>query len=219
MSDKKPAKRFPEVARTKRVALTRERIEIEALALIDSDGIDAFSTRKLGARLGCEAMSIYHHFPSKAHILDALVDRALGGMPIPDKSLTPAQRLREFAQSWRTFSLKHPRFHVWLSVYQWNSLTGTRYMNEMLDCFYDAGLSPEMAAYSFRVLGYYVQGVTIDESIGYAMGPSSLNPVPPDVLARDFPRVAQSQLRFTQEHFDRIFEIGYGALLRELGLE
>jgi hypothetical protein len=92
-------------------------------------------------------------------------------------------------------------------------------MNEMLDCFYDAGLSPEMAAYSFRVLGYYVQGVTIDESIGYAMGPSSLNPVPPDVLARDFPRVAQSQLRFTQEHFDRIFEIGYGALLRELGLE
>ena len=72
MSDKKTAKRFPEVARTKRVALTRERIEIEALALIDADGIDAFSTRKLGARLGCEAMSIYHHFPSKAHILDAL---------------------------------------------------------------------------------------------------------------------------------------------------
>ena len=96
--------------RVTRTVLTRERIEIEALALIDADGIEAFSTRKLGERLGCEAMSIYHHFSSKAHILDALVDRVLGGMPIPDKTLRPAERLRQFAEGWRRISLKHPRF-------------------------------------------------------------------------------------------------------------
>jgi len=202
-----------------RVALTRERIEVEALTLIDEHGIDAFSTRKLGQRLGCEAMSIYHHFPSKAHILDALVDRVLGGMPIPDKKLTPAQRLRAFAQSWRALALRHPRFYLWLSVYQWNSATGTRFLGEMLACFYDAGLSPEHAAYGFRVLGYYVQGVATDESSGYATGPSSLAPVPPDVLQRDYPQVAQAMAYFTPDHFDRIFEIGFGALLRELGLE
>ncbi|MEQ1596091.1 MAG: TetR/AcrR family transcriptional regulator [Casimicrobium sp.] len=219
MSDKKPSKRFAEITKPKRAALSRERIEVEALSLIDAEGIDAFSTRKLGARLGCEAMSIYHHFPSKAHILDALVDRTLGGMPVPDKSLTPAQRLRAFAQSWRELALQHPRFYLWLSVYQWNSTTGTRFLSEMLACFYDAGLSPERAAYGFRGLGYYVQGVATDESSGYATGPSSLNPVPLDVLERDFPQVAQSRQYFTPDHFDRIFEIGFGALLRELGLE
>ena len=89
-----------------RSALTRERIEIAALALIDEEGIEAFSTRKLGVRLGCEAMSIYHHFPSKAHILDALADRVLGGMTIPDKSLGPAARLRQFAFRRQQVSLR-----------------------------------------------------------------------------------------------------------------
>jgi AcrR family transcriptional regulator len=202
-----------------RVALSRERIETEALSLIDEHGIDAFSTRKLGERLGCEAMSIYHHYPSKAHILDALVDRVLGAMPIPDKQQAPAQRLRSFAQSWRALALRHPRFYLWLSVYQWNSTTGTRFLSEMLACFYDAGLSPQRAAYGFRMLGYYVQGVATDESSGYATGPSSLAPVPPDVLQRDYPQVAQAMAYFTPDHFDRIFELGFGALLRELGLE
>ena len=79
-SKRAPAASTPKIASTPRVALSRERIEIEALALIDAHGIEAFSTRKLGQRLGCEAMSIYHHFASKAHVFDALVDRVLGGM-------------------------------------------------------------------------------------------------------------------------------------------
>jgi len=39
--------------------LSHEAIRAAALRLIDDDGLDAFSTRKLGAALGCEAMAIY----------------------------------------------------------------------------------------------------------------------------------------------------------------
>src|SRR4051812_14453640 len=56
------------------VALSRERIAAVALALVDREGLAALSTRRLGDELGCEAMSIYHHFPNKAHLMDALVD-------------------------------------------------------------------------------------------------------------------------------------------------
>ena len=52
-----------------REPLTRERIVEAALAVVEAEGLAAFSTRKLGERLGCEAMSIYHHFPSKQHLL------------------------------------------------------------------------------------------------------------------------------------------------------
>jgi len=216
MSQAKPT-RSP--TKRKRTPLTVERIEVEALALIDEDGIDAFSTRKLGERLGCEAMSIYHHFPSKAHILDALVDRVLGGMPIPDKTLTPAERLRAFADGWRKVSLQHPRFYLWVTLHRWNSATGTHFLNEMLACFYDAGLSPELATRGFRILGYYVQGATLDESSGYAKGPSSLEPVSQEVLERDYPRVADANKLSVPKHFNKTFELGFGALLRELGLE
>ncbi len=214
----KPASRNKGV-RAPRVALSRERIEVDALALIDAHGIEAFSTRKLGQRLGCEAMSIYHHFPSKAHILDALVDRVLGGMPIPDKTLRPAVRLRQFADGWRHVSRQHPRFYLWLTLHQWNSVTGVQFMNEMLACFYDAGLSPEISARGFRILGYYVQGATVDESSGYALGHSSLAPMPQDVLERDYPRVDDARRYTAQEHFDRTFDLGWNALIRALGLE
>jgi AcrR family transcriptional regulator len=202
-----------------RTALTRDRIEIEALALIDEHGVDAFSTRKLGARLGCEAMSIYHHYPSKAHILDALADRVLGGMPIPDKTLSPATRLRQFAEGWRRVALKHPSFDLWLSLHQWNSAVGVHFMSEMLACFTDAGLSPEMSARGFRLLGHYVLGATLDEGSGYAHGHSSLAPMPQETLERDYPQVASARKYFTPEHFDQTFDLGWDALVRALGLE
>lgn len=214
-----PAKPTRSPAARKRTPLTRERIEIEALALIDEDGIDAFSTRKLGKRLGCEAMSIYHYFPSKAHILDALIDRVLGGMPIPDKSLSPAQRLRAFVHGWRAFALPHPRFYQWVTLHRGNSATATHFLNEILACFYDAGLSPERASRGFVVLGYYVQGALLDECSGYSKGPSSLTPVPPEIVERDYPRMRLVSSFATPEHFSEAFELGFGALLREFGLE
>ena len=215
----KSAKAARKAPRPERTALTRERIEIEALALIDAQGIEAFSTRKLGERLGCEAMSIYHHFPSKAHIFDALVDRVLGGMPIPDTALRPAVRLRQFADGWRRISLQHPRFYLWMSLHQWNSAVGVRFMSEMLACFTDAGLSEEMSVRGFRMLGYYVQGATLDESSGYAQGHSSLSPMPQEMLERDYPQVANARRYSAPEHFDRTFDLGWDALVRALGLE
>ena len=209
---------IPKFASAPRVALSRERIEIEALALIDAQGIEAFSTRKLGERLGCEAMSIYHHFASKAHIFDALVDRVLGGMPIPNKTLKPAVRLRQFAEGWRRIALQHPRFYLWLTLHQWNSATGVHFMSEMLVCFHDAGLSPEAAARGFRILGYYVQGATVDESSGYAQGHSSLAPMPTETLERDYPQVASALQYSTPEHFNRTFDLGWNALVQALEL-
>src|SRR4029450_12817133 len=70
--------RSPE-ALSSRPHLTRERVLASALALIDEGGLAGFSIRSLGAALGCEPMSIYHYFPSKAHLQDALVDDALAG--------------------------------------------------------------------------------------------------------------------------------------------
>ncbi|MBL8310738.1 MAG: TetR/AcrR family transcriptional regulator [Burkholderiales bacterium] len=206
-------------ARPRRTALSRDRIEVESLALIEEVGIDEFSTRKLGQRLGCEAMSIYHYFPSKAHIMDALADRLLAAMPTPDPGLSPAMRLRGFAQNWRTLAVERPRIFPWLSLHRRNSEIGTRMDDEIVACFYDAGLSPERASLGFRVLGYYVQGAALDEGSGYANGTSSLRPLPAAEVAAHFPRVATIARYSDQAHFDTMFELGFTALLREFGLE
>src|SRR5205814_1947175 len=76
MASRRPAPRTP---------LSRERIVEAALALIHDEGLGAFSTRKLGSRLHVEAMSIYHHFPSKQHLLDALVEHAIAAVDVPER--------------------------------------------------------------------------------------------------------------------------------------
>ena len=55
--------------------LSRDMIEDAAFEVIEREGLSGFSMRKLAAALGCEAMSIYHHYPSQAHLYEALVDR------------------------------------------------------------------------------------------------------------------------------------------------
>jgi len=199
--------------------LTRERIELEALSLIEQDGLDAFSTRRLGAALGCEAMSIYNYFPSKAHILDALVDRVLCSIPTPDRQGAPAERIREIAQHWRRMARRHARLYSWLALHRWNSREGVGFLAEILDCFLAAGLSDEEAARGFRVLGYYLLGATLDEIDGYAEGTSSLRPLSDEELERDFPAVARAGAYFSPEHFDRTFELGLRVVLEGLKIE
>lgn len=202
-----------------RAPLTRERIETEALRLIEQDGFEAFSTRRLGKALGCEAMSIYKHFPSKAHILDALVDRVLSTIQLPDRQSTPAQRVRELAYQWRAMARRHAQLYPWLALHRWNSRVGVGFLGEILDCFVAAGLDDESASRGFRALGYYMLGATLDEISGYARGTSSLDPVGDEELARDFPMVARAGEFFSPEHFDRTFELGLGVMLKGLGLE
>ena len=57
-----------------RVPLTRGRVLQEAVWLADESGMDALTMRRLGQRLGVEAMSLYHHVPSKERLLDGLAE-------------------------------------------------------------------------------------------------------------------------------------------------
>lgn len=205
--------------RQARPALSRERIELEALALIEREGLEAFSTRRLGQALGCEAMSLYHHFPSKAHVLDALVDRVLAALPVPERTLPPAERLRQLARHWRAMARRHARLYPWLALHRWNSATGVAFLAEILDALHAAGLDDEDAARAFRALGYYLLGATLDEASGYARGPSSLNPMSQDELEARFPAVARAGRWFVPAAFDLTFERGLDALLQGLGVE
>ena len=55
--------------------LSREEIAAAALAMVDRDGVDEFSMRRLARDLGVTTMAVYHHFENKAEILQAAADR------------------------------------------------------------------------------------------------------------------------------------------------
>lgn len=196
-----------------REPLSRERIVQAALALVERDGLAAFSTRKLGEELGCEAMSIYHHFPNKAHLLDALVDHAVAGIEMPPADLEPIERIRRVAYRYRAMANRYPKLFQLIGLHRMNSATGLTLLNEVLRIFRDAGFDAKTAAHLFRAFSYYVVGAALDETAGYAKGPSSLAPVPDTEVAARFPRVAEVGPYFKLEYFDATFAAGLEILL------
>lgn len=199
--------------RPAREPLSRGRIVQAALELVERDGLAAFSTRKLGQELGCEAMSIYHHFPSKAHLLDALVDHAIAGVARPARDLDPIERLRQFAHGFRAMAHQYPKLFQLIGLHRLNSATGLTLLNEVLQIFRDAGFDAKTAAHLFRAFSYYVVGAALDETAGYANGPSSLTPVPDADVPVRFPRVAEVGPYFKREYFDATFAAGLEILL------
>jgi AcrR family transcriptional regulator len=193
--------------------LSRPLIVKTALALVADEGVVAFSTRKLGGRLRCEAMSIYHHFPSKQHLLDALVDEVLNGIEWPAPGLPPLQRLREAMYAFRAMAHSHAAFFPYVAVHRLNTPRGVAFIEDILTLVQAVVPDPERAARHFRAIGYYLVGAALDETAGYARGPSAAEPVQGAYVARQCPRLVAAAPYFQREHWDRTFELGVQALL------
>src|SRR5947209_17549193 len=92
-----------------RAPLTRSRIAQAALAIVDRDGLDTLSMRRLGAELGVEGMAVYRHFPNKAAVLAGVVEMLLAELVIPPPSDVPWQDVvREVSRAYRALRPRHP---------------------------------------------------------------------------------------------------------------
>jgi AcrR family transcriptional regulator len=96
--------------RKERSTLTREQIVSEAVRLLDSEGIDALSMRKLAARLEAGATSIYWHVANRDELIDLIIDEVYGELQAPDPDDTPDWRpaVRQVAHDIRSSIVRHP---------------------------------------------------------------------------------------------------------------
>lgn len=79
-----------------------------ALGVLDRDGLDAMSMRRVAEEVGTGAASLYWHFANKDDLLDAVFDRVIGeiGLPAPDPSRWQEQ-LKEVARGARRVMKAH----------------------------------------------------------------------------------------------------------------
>ena len=68
-------------------SLDMDQILTASLLLLDRDGAKAFNMRALAAELGSSAMTVYNYVPTKAALLEAVIDRVLEDIvpPSPDR--------------------------------------------------------------------------------------------------------------------------------------
>lgn len=180
-----------------------------ALALIDRDGTETFSIRRLGDELGVNGASLYHHFKDKDEILDGvrrLVMRE-GGVQATDSSrLTWREYAARSVARYRAALLKHPNIAPLMAPGMMRPLgiTGREYL---VGRMVEAGV-PLHLAYPI-----------IDSIETLAFGSALLNPeqVPPRQRfkvgnAEDYPNLDRA-LKATSTSADRLFRLELDALL------
>jgi AcrR family transcriptional regulator len=134
-----------------------------ALALLETEGLDGFTTRKLGDALGVRASALYRHYPDKRALLDAMANRILEKVnvdlptgPWDQQGTALADRLRQVLLAHRDGA------RVVAGAYSTEPST-VLFGNTAVEVLRRAGLSPEQAGWATAAVSHYVLGHTIEE--------------------------------------------------------
>lgn len=205
---------LPRRKRRGRASLTRERIAAAALAMIDEAGVEGLSMRALGASLGVEAMALYHHFPSRGALLDAVAEALMVEADPPGREVAdPYERIRIGARRYRLVAASHPRAFVLLTTRRFATRRSFELLERLLEAFGDAGFDAAMSARLFRLTGYFAGGAGHAEIASRA---AQADPTPLVMETFDdaaFPRVAAAAPHLRLANLEAIFEDGLDRLI------
>jgi AcrR family transcriptional regulator len=144
--------------------LSRPRIVTAAIDLIEREGADAISMRRIAADLGVGVMSLYNHVPNKAALLDAVAETVLSQIEFsddPDADWT--DRVRMQARAFRQIAHHYPRCTMVVVSRQLQSTAGLLPVERALATLRSAGFDGEEAVRILRMFIAYIVGSLLRE--------------------------------------------------------
>lgn len=91
--------------------LDRQRVIDAAVSVLDAEGIEALSTRRLGTVLKSSANAMYWHVGNKENLVGLATDAVFAELELADDGASWRERLAATARELRTMFTRHP----WLS--------------------------------------------------------------------------------------------------------
>jgi len=192
--------------------LSRRLIVEQALAIIDADGLEELSTRRLARDLAVRAPSLYNHFATKEEILDAVGDAIIARVDISmlGREEWPAA-LRSWARAYRAALATHPNIVPFLARGPGRRPAALRLADAVYGALVDAGWPPSYATRIGALMRYFVAGS--------ALGSFAFGFVDDPAVYRDaYPHLGDAhRLREHREQVDEgAFELGLETLVSGL---
>jgi AcrR family transcriptional regulator len=208
-------------------ALTRDAIAAAGLRVVDAEGLDAMTMRRVADELGTGAASLYAHVANKEELLELVVDRVIAEAQVPD-TFDPENWEEELKQAMRAiravFSSHRDIARASFARIPLgeNALRGSEWMISVLRA---GGLSDKVIAFACDLLPMYVTAIAYEDSLYDSEGitPEQMAQFVDDMrsymesLPRDrFPNVVAMAAAMTSGDGDERFEFGLDVLVRGL---
>jgi AcrR family transcriptional regulator len=152
-----------------RTPLTRQAIVEAALRVLDREGMDALSMRKVGEELGTGAASLYWHVRNKDELLQLVYEAVVAELtlPPPDPSIWKEQ-LRDLGTQLRAVMHRH-RDVARISLGRIPAgPTLARTTEWLFDLMRPVGVPDQVIAYIGDFASLYVGAYAFEESLGLA---------------------------------------------------
>jgi AcrR family transcriptional regulator len=157
----------PPRARRGQPTLSRDQIVAAAVELLDADGMDSLSMRKLGARLDAGATSLYWHVANKDDLLELAADHIMGEIEIPDPTAAGWRAASEtFVRGYRSMILRHPWITRLFGVRPMMGPHAMRMGDRLVAVLAAAGFTGTELAYASSVLmSHAIGAATLDTAV------------------------------------------------------
>jgi AcrR family transcriptional regulator len=163
-------------------------------------------------------MAIYHHFGSKAELLDGVLELLLEELEVPPEGAgTPLERLRRLFEATRLVAIRHPHAFMLLPTRRFNTARAFQYYEQLLGLFRDAGFDVHESARFWRLLAGYVTGAGLAEIGSRAQQPHA-TPVKLESFSEPerFPLVTAIVPELRVGNLDSIFAFGLDVIFEAM---
>jgi AcrR family transcriptional regulator len=193
-----------------------------AMRVMDEEGLESVSMRRVAREVGVEAMSLYHHVEDKEDLLDGICELVMAEFDFPDRVDDWAENCRRGARAWRRLLQAHPAVMRLFAEQRGpvRSIDSMRPMEFALEILRGAGLSDRDTAQAFHAFGGYIQGFVMMELGSIAGGSDEEHMKMHAELAAampgEFPALQAVSKYFAECEPDEQFEFGLELLIRGL---
>ncbi|WP_155929406.1 TetR/AcrR family transcriptional regulator [Mycolicibacterium sp. CBMA 234] len=149
--------------------VSRSVILHSALQIVDRDGVDGLSMRRLSDEVGRDPAVLYRHVPNKAALLDGVAEMVIGQLRIDATDSDWTGQLRAVAHDFRRLALEHPNVVPLLVTRPLATPLGQRPpgmlrpLEDVVTLLVGAGFSDLDALHIYRVLFGYLYGHILTE--------------------------------------------------------
>ena len=194
----------------KKEPLSRERILRAALELIDTEGLEAVSMRRVGQALQVEAMSLYRHVQDKAALLDGVFELILEPLAQPPAATSWALALKAYALAFREALQAHPHAMPLFASRPAFTPTSLAHVEGAMALLRRAGFSPPVSLQALNILVAFVVGHAL---YSRPLAADSANPDYPALDATSFPHLREVAPHMETNDLEAEFALGLELLV------
>ncbi|MGK4582198.1 TetR/AcrR family transcriptional regulator [Kitasatospora sp. HPMI-4] len=139
--------------------ISREEIIGTALRILDEEGVDRLTMRRLASEIGSTPMALYHHVRNKDELLVLLLDDyATRTLRRPELPAPPCERVIVAAEAIHEVLAACPWIVAVLTADDLLSKTALWFVEQIVDGLVDCGLTLDQAVHGYRAIWYYTAG-------------------------------------------------------------